>query len=475
MEQNGMEQKEKEQKGKRINWPHAGRVGVSVMNGVIGDYLDAQGNPLATKMGFYAHRKRISLDHQSLTHYPHPLSGRLLILLHGLTNLETIWNISRESDPVEDNYGTRLHSRYGYTPFFLRYNTGLEIKTNGQSFSQQMSALVDAYPLPIEEIVLIGYSMGGLVVRHALHDASLAHLPWVKRVSQAVYIASPHEGAPLEKFGTIASSVLRQIPRDYVSHWADWIDVRSRGIKDLKHGLLADEFASTHQYPHHSKHTDQDCVHVPESVSSAYGFPPGIRHHFISGSVGKEHQSTLNFLVGDSIVRSPSAIPEGAPEGSPAAHFFGIPHLGLATSEAVYRQLDAWLAVDEHALPGEAHHPVAKPVAKPDTRVKAEHLKGTMHALGAGFDQVVNTVQRVHLSIANEPFTVLEKVPVTRHASLAVKEIHHGIANVVYDALKLGSRLAQQSGAVIADCLSESRPTARDTNEDLKANTSRQV
>jgi pimeloyl-ACP methyl ester carboxylesterase len=437
---------------KSIDWQHAGRVGLSAINGIFGDYLHRQGNPLATQMGFYVHRERVELSNQALTEYPYPISSKLVVMLHGLTNLETIWNISQEADPVEDNFATRLHYRSGYTPFYIRYNSGLEIKENGLSFSQAMTDLVAAYPQPIDEIVLIGFSMGGLIIRHALHDASIEHKSWVKKVTQTFYIGSPHEGAPLEKFGTLTSSVLRQIPRDYISHWADWVDLRSRGIKDLRHGLLADEFSRTQSYARNHALSDDDCVHVPESVEAAYGFPPQIKHHFISGSVGKEHQEVMNFLVGDSLVRTPSALPEGAPAGSPVAHFFGIPHLKLASAEPVYQQIDAWLE-EESTGPARSYAPVLKPKNKTAGRVKAEHIVGTMQALTAGFDELLKSVRLVHMSIADEPLSILEKIPVTKHTSKAVKEVHHGIANVIYDSLKVGSQALRASSQVVADVL----------------------
>jgi pimeloyl-ACP methyl ester carboxylesterase len=385
-------------------------------------------------------------------------------MLHGLTNLETIWNISQEADPVEDNFATRLHYRSGYTPFFLRYNSGLEIKANGLAFSQAMAELIEAYPQPIDEIVLIGFSMGGLIVRHALHDASIEHKNWVKKVTQTFYIGSPHEGAPLEKFGTMTSSVLRRMPRDYISHWADWVDIRSRGIKDLRHGLLTDEFSRRQSYARHHPLSDDDCVHAPESVESAYGFPRQIKHHFISGSVGKEHQEVMNFLVGDTLVRTPSALPEGAPEGSPVAHFFGIPHLKLASAESVYQQIDVWLEAESKGS-AVATELVRKPVGKTPGRMKAEHIVGTMQVLTAGFDELLNSVQLVHMSIANEPLSILEKIPVTKHTSLAVKEVHHGIANVIYDSLKIGSQALRKSSQVIAEVLAPDTVNKKDGDD----------
>ena len=70
-----------------------------------------------------------------------------------------------EDTIVEDNQRvTSIHPLFDavrYTPFYLRYNTGLHISKNGQKFSEMMDSLFKTYPVNIEEIMVIGHSMGG--------------------------------------------------------------------------------------------------------------------------------------------------------------------------------------------------------------------------------------------------------------------------------------------------------------------------
>ncbi len=52
-----------------------------------------------------------------------------------------------------------------------------------------MQALVDAWPVPIEELVIIGHSMGGLVARSAIYCAALARQKWTRCLSSLVFSA----------------------------------------------------------------------------------------------------------------------------------------------------------------------------------------------------------------------------------------------------------------------------------------------
>jgi hypothetical protein len=153
----------------------------SVLNGIVGDYLAKENNPLAIEMAFYHHghplRLNETLAHQLRFSSGKPLTNKVIVLIHGLTNLETVWNFtadlntqhvtqtlqgtqdeqSNDSDPLNfenndlDNYGFRLQRDFGYTPLFLRYNTGLSIKENGQNLSDLLTELVKFYPMKIDE------------------------------------------------------------------------------------------------------------------------------------------------------------------------------------------------------------------------------------------------------------------------------------------------------------------------------------
>jgi triacylglycerol esterase/lipase EstA (alpha/beta hydrolase family) len=59
--------------------------------------------------------------------------------------------------------------RPGFTPVYLRYNTGLHISHNGQTLAELLNRLHVLWPAaaeePLKETVLVGHSMGGLVAR----------------------------------------------------------------------------------------------------------------------------------------------------------------------------------------------------------------------------------------------------------------------------------------------------------------------
>ena len=166
------------------NWAKLSR---SILNGVVGDYLEKENNPLAIEMAFYHQDQALDLS-EPLAAQMHSepvkrLSNKIIVLIHGLTNLETIWDFKSELttneesqnsnfDPqdniakddhydgviIKDNYGLRIQESYGFTPFYLRYNTGLSIKENGQKLNALLTQLQNAYPIEIDEIVSVSYT-----------------------------------------------------------------------------------------------------------------------------------------------------------------------------------------------------------------------------------------------------------------------------------------------------------------------------
>ncbi|WP_197481279.1 hypothetical protein, partial [Oleiphilus sp. HI0086] len=144
---------------------HWGRLGRSILNGVIGDYLEKECNPLAIQMGFYYHYKRLVLNEHLVHQLDAPLSNKVVVFVHGLTNLETVWDyhlkapsegeslvdhyidscFDYKGGDVRENYGTKLQEDFGYTPFYLRYNTGLSLEKNGRLLAKQLTQLHEAY------------------------------------------------------------------------------------------------------------------------------------------------------------------------------------------------------------------------------------------------------------------------------------------------------------------------------------------
>jgi pimeloyl-ACP methyl ester carboxylesterase len=445
-----------------------GRLGRSVLNGVIGDYLEKQNNPLAIKMGFYNNFKPLTLDENLAHQLDFPCTNKIVVLVHGLTNLETIWDFERPdvastiAKPAlrldeyvdtyidsyfdysggrsRENYGSKLQTDFGLTPFYLRYNTGLTLEKNARELSALLNKLFSVYPIEIDQLVLVGFSMGGLLTRYAQAMATQSkEVPeWRKKLSECFYIGTPHEGSPLEKFGHLAGEVLRHIPKEYVSHWADWVDIRSEGIQDLKDGL---------RYLNKATEAEQAVCH---------SFTEHAGHYFVSGAISKKN-NFLNKLVGDSLVRQKSANPRSAPLNCRNAHFEGVVHMHLANSKRVYQQIKIWLEEDSLRASSLADTPIKKysPIKKPYIE-RNEHdistqdlIAGSLDLLASAFDKTLETVETLHYSIADEPFSILQKVPVVSQIADPIEATHKQILDSIYRVLRSGGKWAHSTAKTI--------------------------
>ncbi|MBZ2169354.1 hypothetical protein [Marinobacter sp. F4216] len=74
---------------------------------------------------------------------------------------------------------------------------------------------------------------------------------------------------------------------------------------------------------------------------------------------------------------------------------------------------------------------------------------GLADLLAEGTGHGFQKLQRVHLSIADESFNVLEAIPVTRPWAKVVKHAHHGIARICYGSVKVGAQGLHAAAALI--------------------------
>ncbi|MEZ5501823.1 MAG: alpha/beta fold hydrolase [Halioglobus sp.] len=166
-------------------------------------------------------------------------TGKLCVFVHGLASTEWLWTFSSAeyyNGATDVSFGSRLYEELGYTPVYIRYNTGLHISDNGRRLAELIGELVDAYPVPIEEIALIGHSMGGLVARSAASHAAREKLPWVRQLRHVACVGAPNLGAPLEKVVHLLTGVLRRVDAAGAQVPARLPNSRSAGVKDLRHG-----------------------------------------------------------------------------------------------------------------------------------------------------------------------------------------------------------------------------------------------
>ncbi len=208
--------------------------GISALNGWLGDYLSETDNGLQQPMAFYEDNRPVAPEA-----FAAPPSGKVCVLVHGLGCNESLWDFP---PPHEGGgYGELLERRCGYMPLYLRFNTGLRVSTNGQQLADLLERLCVRHGAAVTEVLLIGHSVGGLVVRSACHLGSEAGQHWVSRVRHVVYLGSPHLGAPLEKATNVATRVLSLFDTTATRVISDLLKTRSAGVKDLRFGNLVDE------------------------------------------------------------------------------------------------------------------------------------------------------------------------------------------------------------------------------------------
>jgi pimeloyl-ACP methyl ester carboxylesterase len=301
---------------------------LAVLNGLVGDYLARAGNGLATDMAFYRDGCALAPTRTALARAYPDAKARVVVLLHGLMCTESIWRMPDGSD-----YGSLLEHEHAVSALYVRYNSGLAIADNGARLAALLDALLAAYPVAIEELLLVGYSMGGLVVRSACHVASTGEhrSAWLERVRRIFYIGTPHLGAPAERVGKVVTEILQRIRDPYTQLFADLSNLRSAGMKDLGHADLRHE----------------DRIDTPRSIRDArHPVPllPGIDHYLIAGSMFADPRLALAF--GDALVPVSSAtFDETRAElatALPDTHVKIIPdahHIALAHSRAVYAAL----------------------------------------------------------------------------------------------------------------------------------------
>lgn len=315
---------------------------IAVLNGAVGDHLARTGNGLATPMTCVANGEPFAMERAAIARVHPEATPRVAVLLHGLMCSEDIWKLPDGSD-----YGSLLARDHGFTPFYLRYNSGLTIAENGAALASLLSLLVVEYPVAIEEIVPIGFSMGGLVVRSACHVASIA-VPrasegsaahaWLPRVRRAMYVGTPHQGAPMERVGRFVSKVLRSVDDPYTQLAAQLADLRSDGVKDLGDADLRHE--------DRARRLPQISLRDPRHPVPLL---PQIKHYLVAGSLSMDVR--LASLFGDSVVPLPSATDgscvDAATFALPPDHvkiMRGTSHMTLSHDPAVYEHLRAWCA-----------------------------------------------------------------------------------------------------------------------------------
>lgn len=306
---------------------------IGAINGAVGDHLAREANGLDLGMHLRSLDAWIEADGFGI---PGAATGHIVVLVHGLSATEWSWclDAERQLGDATANFGTLLQQDLGFTPIFARYNSGKHISENGRMFAAHLERLVATWPVPVQELVLLGHSMGGLVSRSACHLGHTEQKPWVNLVSRVVTLSSPLQGAPLEKFANLAAAALSAVDLPATAISGQILKGRSAGIKDLRHG-----------YVHDSEWQGQNPDGFEENRQLDLALPAHISWCFISATLTKSAKNPVSQAVGDLLVRvESSAGPVDTPVQVTNHHVGGIHHAAVQVSPEVYALVRDFLA-----------------------------------------------------------------------------------------------------------------------------------
>lgn len=306
---------------------------LAALNGVLGDHLVERESALAIPMSLRREGQCLSLD--ELARDLSQSQGKLVIMVHGLCMNDLQWQ------QPEHDHGKALARDLGHAIAYLHYNTGQHISINGKALSQQLEQFLtharSNQGIESLDVSFVAHSMGGLVVRSALHYAeSLGH-SWPEYVNKAIFLGTPHHGAPLEKAGNWLDTLLGI--HSYTVPLSRLTRFRSSGITDLRHGNILD-----------SDWHARNRFDFSRDKRTPVALPSKVKCFAVATTKSSNTSKLTEQFVGDGLVPLDSAL--GRHEHKPFTLEFSreqqwvgrdINHMQLLGDQAVYSQLKYWL------------------------------------------------------------------------------------------------------------------------------------
>ncbi|MBF9239722.1 alpha/beta hydrolase [Hymenobacter sp. BT683] len=320
-----------------------------VLNGALGDQLAARYDSRAIRMSFRRGGHDVPVAELRLSE-PHQ---KTVVFVHGLMGDELIWQSGFQDVPGSRRYGPRLAEEEHLRALYLRFNSGLHLSENGRELSRLLTELVETYPDAIGELVLVGHSMGGLIIRSAGYYGSqpapelageiqaAQPAPWLAHLRAVFLLGTPNDGSWLEQNSHLTARLLNRINLFPTRFLSKALNQRSNGIKDLRYSILVDE--------------DWQDAHADDLTPPRTAVPPlpGVQYHILMGAwLRTTRPSALREYFGDGLVGQGSArghatfgdeaaLPAGA--NVRTAVFSQQHHGGLLTHPEVFQYLKTWI------------------------------------------------------------------------------------------------------------------------------------
>ena len=309
---------------------------LAALNGVLGDQLAQNNNPLATPMTLRYQGHALNLN--ALPLIP-DATDKVLLLIHGLCMNDLQWtpnDPAADGEPAADIPAT-LAAELGYTPIYLRYNTGRHTSQSGRELADMLERLMAYWPVPVNELTVVVHSMGGLVIRSALHTAQQSELRWTKKLKKIVFLGTPHHGAPLERAGNWIDVVLGATP--FSKPFAKLGQLRSSGITDLRYGHVQD-----------ADWQGQDRFKRKPDSRQPLPLPEGVACYTVAATTAAKRKPLAERVIGDGLVPLSSALGQHADprhqlafDKTNQAIVYRTNHMALLHSPDVARQVVQWL------------------------------------------------------------------------------------------------------------------------------------
>lgn len=303
---------------------------LAALNGALGDHLEATGNPLGIPMQLRHDGRPLRLEPQPLATDLPDATGKILILVHGLCMNDLQW--TRKGY----NHGAELARAGGFTPLYLHYNSGRHIAANGRELANLLERLQSCWPTPVQALVIVGHSMGGLVARSACHYGQQEGHAWLHTLQHLTFLGTPHHGAPLERGGNWITLALERSP--YTAALARLGKIRSAGITDLRHGKILD---AAEEGSHRS---------TPDGAVDWVPLPTSVQCHALAATLAAAPGDIGGALLGDGLVPVSSALgqhpdPNRCLDFAPQDQWiaYGMNHMDLLSSPEVGAKLQQWL------------------------------------------------------------------------------------------------------------------------------------
>lgn len=315
-----------------------GRVAFGAISGIVGDRMAAESAAVAPQMRLRLgngplRRVAANVAHDARS-APSPVSGKLVVFVHGLCESDLCWSFAAEKrwGDRTATYGSKLHADDGWTPLYLNFNTGLHISANAREFAEQLESLLAQWPVPVTELGIVGHSLGGLIARSAANQAAELGHRWVASLTHIVGLGTPHLGAPLERAVNRGTHRLARLPEG--RPLAALLNQRSVGIKDLRHGSVAE-----------ADWLDFDPDDPTDNCTPAM-LVPGVSYSMVSATLSREAEGLFAM---DLLVQHGSAHGIGKVRSIPfqpdrSHHIGGKHHLDLLADPTVYEKMRGWLA-----------------------------------------------------------------------------------------------------------------------------------